>query len=424
MKGITLLTISALIILTIEACTPRQVKPSSESTGTTSHKIILSVLAGQSTSDAGIEEMINDFLRTHLPNVELEWERMDWGERFEAQMQAKFASGEVPDIMIGKAQDVATYVPTGNLAPAPASLVKLIDDAALPAVTVKGRVYGLPYNAFYQGVFYNKDIFKEYDLTVPTTQSDLSVLIRKLAAERITPFAAHFEEDWFVGNIVMQFAIGDVFTRTPNWGDEFRSGKVSFASSAPFHRVFDYVKEILDDSWPDAVAIGQAECDERFAKGQAAMYVTGTWTLQTINAVNPKMNVGVFPFPNQGGDARLIFEPNMTFMTSSKTTHPDAVENVLHSIFESRDLASEIFDYTKTSSMLKSINPDVPLLIQPDIDRYHKIDKVTDVTRGNTQLIWSFQEQVAKKVQDWLRGKASLQSVLDYADQNRALSAP
>jgi ABC-type glycerol-3-phosphate transport system substrate-binding protein len=424
MKAITLVTVSALIILTIEACTPRQVKPSSESTGTTSHKIILSVLAGQSTSDAGIEEMINDFLRTRLPNVELEWERMDWGERFEAQMQAKFASGEVPDIMIGKAQDVATYVPTGNLAPAPASLVKLIDDAALPAVTVKGRVYGLPYNAFYQGVFYNKDIFKEYELTVPTTQNDLSVLIRKLTAERITPFAAHFEEDWFVGNIVMQFAIGEVFTRTPNWGDEFRSGKVSFASSAPFRRVFDYVKEIHDDSWPDAVAIGQAECDERFAKGQAAMYVTGTWTLQTINAVNPKMNVGVFPFPNQGGDTRLIFEPNMTFMTSSKTTHPDAVEKVLHSIFESRDLASEIFDYTKTSSMLKNIKPDVPLLIQPDIDHYHKIDKVTDVTRGNTQLIWSFQEQVAKKVQDWLRGKANLQSVLDYADQNRALSAP
>ena len=138
------------------------------------------------------------------------------------------------------------------------------------------------------------------------------------------------------------------------------------------------------------------------------MYVTGSWTLQTINAVNPQMNMGVFPFPNQSGNARLIFEPNMTLMTSSKNSHSDAGDKVLHAIFASKDLASEIFDYTQTSSMLKNINPDVPLLIQPDIDRYHRMDMITDVTHGNTQLIWSFQEQVAKRLQDWLRGRVSL----------------
>jgi ABC-type glycerol-3-phosphate transport system substrate-binding protein len=385
---------------------------------------MLTVLAGQSTSDAGIEEMINDLLLSHVPSVELEWERMDWGERFEAQMQAKFASGEVPDIMVGKAQDVATYVPTGNLAPVPSTLVQCINEVALPAVTAKGRVFGLPYNAFYQGVFYNKDIFHRFGLKTPTTQRELSALILKFKAEHIVPYAAHFEENWYSGNIVMQFAIGEVFSRTPDWGDRFRALRVSFADSVAFRQVFAYAKDIVADSWADALAIGQSECDERFAKGEAAMYVTGSWTLQTINAVNPRMRVGIFPFPNQTGDAKLIFEPNMTFMKSSKSDHPDAVDNVLYAIFESKDLASEIFDYTKTSSMLKNISPEVPLLIQPDIDRYLKAGLVTDVTVGNTQLIWSFQEEVANRLQDWLRDKASLQSVLEYADQNRALSAP
>jgi ABC-type glycerol-3-phosphate transport system substrate-binding protein len=412
----------ALWCFSMIACAPKGQGPVEGDTKP--RKVLLTVLAGQSTSDAGIEEMINDLLRSRQPDVELEWERMDWGERFEAQMQAKLASGEVPDIMVGKAQDVATYVPTGNLAPAPVSLLQYISPVALPAVTVKGRVYGLPYNAFYQGVFYNKDIFDRYRLPTPTKQSQLSLLIRKFAAEHVTPFAAHFEEDWYVGNIVMQFAVGDVFSREPDWGDRFRSRKASFADSAPLRRVFAYVKEIRDESWSDALSIGQSECDERFAKGEAAMYVTGSWTLQTINAVNPHMHVGIFPFPNQTGDAKLIFEPNMTFMKSSKSEHPDAVDKALRAIFESKDLASQIFDYTKTSSMLKNIGPDVPLLIQPDIDRYLRIGQIIDVTVGNTQLIWSFQEEVAARLQDWLRDKASLQSVLDYADQNRSLSAP
>ena len=411
----------ALGCLMVVACTPRQPRPAQDAP---TRKVLLTVLAGQSTSDAGIEEMINDLLGTRYPDVELEWERMDWGERFEAQMQAKLASGEVPDIMVGKAQDVATYVPTGNIAPAPAPLVAHISPVALPAVTVKGRVYGLPYNAFYQGVFYNKDLFERHHVQPPTTPAQLASLVRTFTAEHVTPFAAHFEEDWYVGNIVMQFAVGDVFSREPDWGDFFRGRKASFSDSAAFQRVFTTVRQIREQSWPDALLIGQSECDERFAKGQAAMYVTGSWTLQTISAVNPRMHVGIFPFPNQAGDAKLLFEPNMTFMKSSRSEHADAVDKVLQAVFESRDLASQIFDYTKTSSMLKNIGPDVPLLIQPDIDRYLHAGQVTDVTVGNTQLIWSFQEEVASRLQDWLRDKASLQSVLDYADQNRALSAP
>ncbi len=32
---------------------------------------------------------------------------------------------------------------------------------ALKEVTVNGAVYGIPYNAWYQGVIYNKDIFEK-----------------------------------------------------------------------------------------------------------------------------------------------------------------------------------------------------------------------------------------------------------------------
>lgn len=385
-------------------------------------KVRLSVLAGQSTPDPGIEEMISDLVEREIPGVELEWESVGWGDKFQSQMQAKFASGEVPDIMIGKAQDVATYLPSGNIAPMPASLLRYVRDGAAASVSSGGVAYGLPYNAFYQGVFYNKDIFDRLGLEVPTTRAGLESAVRALRAAGVTPFAAAFGETWYAGNVVMQLAMGDVFNHEPKWGDRFRSGELSFSGSTAYRECMREMLYIRDASWPDCTTLDAADCDERFANGMAAMYVTGTWTLQTINAVNPGMRVGIFPFPSSSGSAKLIFEPNMTFMKSAKTSHPDLVDQVLAAVFGSRELASEILGFTRTSPLLKDAGPAIELPVQGDIDRYTRGRRVVDVTVGNTQLIWSFQEEVASDLAEWLQGKRSFASVLESADRNRNLS--
>ena len=149
-------------------------------------KVLLTVLAGQSTSDAGIEEMINDLLERTTPGIELDWERVDWGRQFQSQMQAKFAAGEIPDIMIGKAQDVATYLPSGNLSPIPPSVLGYVRDDALASVSSGGTVYGIPYNAFYQGVFYNKEIFGRLGLSPPRTLAELAAIVRTLRSAGVT----------------------------------------------------------------------------------------------------------------------------------------------------------------------------------------------------------------------------------------------
>ena len=77
--------------------------------------VTLTILAGQSTTDAGIEDMIDEALAEVYPNITLEWECVDWGNDFQPKMQQYMQSG-LPDIMIGKAQDVATYAPQGILA--------------------------------------------------------------------------------------------------------------------------------------------------------------------------------------------------------------------------------------------------------------------------------------------------------------------
>ena len=181
--------------------------------------------------------MIDVQLERTNPGTELDWERVDWGDKFQSQMQAKFAAGEVPDIMIGKAQDVATYLPSGNLAPIPPSALRFVRDDALGSVSSGGAAYGVPYNAFYQGVLYDKGIFERLGLSPPRTLEELAAAVRRLRSAGITPFASHFEESWYAGNIVMQFALGEVFERVPEWGDLF--ARASDPSRA--RRPFDFV---------------------------------------------------------------------------------------------------------------------------------------------------------------------------------------
>lgn len=382
----------------------------------------LTILEGQSTSDAGIEEMLTDKIKSEFPTVHLEWECVDWGEQFASQMQAKFASSEIPDIIIGKAQDVAAYAPSGYLAPLDDSLTRYIRADGLLAATVNGKIYGAPYNADYQGVLYNKNLFWRYNIQPPKTLRELKKIYARFKEVGILPMAAHFQENWYIGNITMQFATNQVFLHDPLWGNKLRKGEHSFQTSKEFQACIHQVKDVMDNTWSNALTMEQSESDKRFAQGEAAMYLTGSWSTQAIQAIHPDLPVGIFPYPNETGDAKLIFEPNLTFMKGSKTANSALVDKILLDIFKDNDLAESIYDFTQTSSMLKEVPSRYPTLIRSDVTDYIKAGKTTDVTVGNTQLIWSFQDSYSKKIGDWLKGKMTFPAVLDYMDDTKAYS--
>ncbi len=364
----------------------------------TAEKVTLSILAGQSTTDAGIEDFINKAVAKKYPNITLQWEAVDWGKDFHPKMQQYIQSG-LPDILVGKAQDVATYSAQnllGDMTGKP-YLSKVLD-AAIPGVTVNGKTYGLVYNALYQGVYYNRKLFADNNLKVPVTQAELLDVIGKLKAKGITPFATHMVDTWSIGNVTMQFAINDVFNKIPDWGDQLRAGKVSFATSPEYKISYGYNKLIYDNTWSkETFSLQQTDADARLVQGKAAMKVSGSWSIQNFMNVDENFDFGIFPFPNQTGDAKLIFEPNMCWMKSATTKYSDAVDQVLDVITSDKDLAVEIYNFTKTASMLKDVSPTFPNASQKDIDQYASAGKIIDANIGNNQLQWGgFQEENAK----------------------------
>lgn len=378
--------------------------------------VTLTVLAGQSTTDAGIEEMIDEALAKAYPNITLEWECVDWGNDFQPKMQQYMQSG-LPDIMIGKAQDVATYAPQGILGEIDATYLDRGLEAARQNVTIDGKTYGLVYNALYQGVYYNKDMFAENGWSVPKTQEELQAIIDDCNAKGIKPFASHMVDTWSIGNVTMQFAMNDEFNNDPTWGDKFRAGEVSFADDQMMQTAYQYNKLIYDNTYPETFSTEQTDCDAKMVLGEAAMKVSGSWSIQNFLDIDESFNFGIFPFPNQTGDSKLIFEPNITIMTSAESEHQDAINCVLDVLTSDKELAVEIYDYTKTAPMLKDVTPTFPNPSQADIDEYAANNMIVDVTLGNNQLVWGgFQEENAKDIAAWLQGDLSFEDCLAASD--------
>ncbi|MBO5371961.1 MAG: carbohydrate ABC transporter substrate-binding protein [Lachnospiraceae bacterium] len=381
--------------------------------------IYLSVLAGQSTPDAGIEDMIDEKVAEILPNVRLEWECVDWGENFDAEVNARFAAGDIPDILIGKAQDARHYYATGNLAEIEPMLLEEIEDSAKNTVMVDGIAYGIPYNSWYQGVIYNKKIFEKYKLDVPKSRLELEQVVDTLEKNGVVPFAGHFQENWSVGNTTMQFMLNNIFAKNPLWGDAFRDGKESYSDNAVIQDCMECNQYILEHTWEDALSVDQAACDNRFDNGEAAMYLTGTWSLQFSNQNQQSEEYGIFPYPNLTGDSKLIRETNMTFMKSATTEYSDEVDKIFEILISDEELMGEILNYTQTFSVKKEYKKEFESCLQDEINIYEKSGQIIEATVGNTQLIWFFQNDVAAQELMWLQGKKELDEVLMYADLHR-----
>jgi predicted nucleic-acid-binding protein len=147
------------------------------------------------------------------------------------------------------------------------------------------------------------------------------------------------------------------------------------------------------------------------------MKVSGSWSIQNFLDIDESFDFGIFPFPNQTGDSKLIFEPNITVMTSAESANQDAINKVLEVLTTDQDLAVQIYNFTKTASMLKDVTPTFENPSQTDIDKYASEGNIVDVTLGNNQLVWGgFQDENANDIAAWLQGQESFEDCLKASD--------
>ena len=80
------------------------------------------------------------------------------------------------------------------------------------------------------------------------------------------------------------------------------SGEAKIEGDEEFKNVFEKMNTLLSYANEDALALSDTTCYENFVNGEYAMTITGSYARGTIQSINPNLEIGVFPLPNDTYD--------------------------------------------------------------------------------------------------------------------------
>ncbi|GGL92101.1 sugar transporter [Streptomyces fumigatiscleroticus] len=205
------------------------------------------------------------------------------------------SSKSLPDIIQFDASEMPTFADAGGLVDLK-SLGLSTDDIPQGIVnfgSYKGTYYGAARSVNTLALFYNKDLLDEAGVRVPTTWAELRAAAKKLTQGKRYGLAlsAGGAED-------------GVFQFTPfmwsNGGDETELDSPQVAEA------LDYWKDLLKDGSLSKSTVNwtQADVNDQFMAGNAAMMINGPWQVETLNTDKSlHWEIAQIPVPEAGDDS-------------------------------------------------------------------------------------------------------------------------
>lgn len=252
--------------------------------------------------------------------------------------------------------------------------------SSIDYATVDGSIY-CSYPAFidYATVYYNKDLFEEYGVEVPTTWSEFDAAVKTFAENGITPLAlggnGEWDRFWLVQMAAPAFC-NDTLEALKNHEEADWTG---------MEELFDMFRTYSESGYmgKDFQATDGVGAQLAFTNGNTAMSIDGTWS----NAIYQDLDfeVGAFAMPDENG-VRYAQSGESNFMTyavSSKCENPDAAVEYLR-FLNSVEAEQIMEDYVGSIPITDDITPRDEMVEQfADFDEvgyniYHVLTALAD----------------------------------------------
>ncbi len=201
---------------------------------------------------------------------------------------------------------------------------------ALESNVYGGKLYGIPVTADMWFIYYNKRLFQQAGVAVPTTIDELLATIPKFKAQGIIPVVTDGKDGWPLAIIY-----DELIERTTGSFDTVHQAlyrKASF-TDPPFVAAATLFQNMVKAGLfqDDLITSDYGAARNLFGQEKAAMYIMGSWELGLVTDQNfPasfRDNIGVFKFPLiQGGPAKiddLMAWFGGNWVASSNSKHPD-----------------------------------------------------------------------------------------------------
>lgn len=269
---------------------------------------VFSNLPDRTSGQGYIEQMLFDQYMEENPDIIIETEELD-DESYKTKFKAYASGSDMPDLINvwGQPSFLDEVIDAGLIAelnPDDYADYGFIE-GSLEGFSKDGKLYGLARNTDVMAFYYNKQIFEDNGVEIPTTYDELLAACKTFNDAGIIPVSMDGSDKWpasiYINALYQQF---DGAAATTDVREAVQSGDYS---NENWEKALDLFEKTVDagmfQTGFETTDYGTAM--NLFTNGQAAMFYMGSWEMSmATNQDIPdeiRENIGVFNMPTVPG---------------------------------------------------------------------------------------------------------------------------
>ncbi|BBI35733.1 ABC transporter substrate-binding protein [Cohnella abietis] len=339
-KNVTMLMVMMLIVLTaLAGCgsktssTENDPKQEAASTTTATDKeepVTLKFLHFVPYSKAALDKFHEKY-----PYITIQFEQVDTVNYATVLKSRLAAKADVDIIGLHATQEELGWAAQNN------SLIDLsgapyldnIMPAAVQAGTVDGKVYAFAQGTYAIGVWYNKGIFEQAKVEIPTNWTDFLAAAEKIKQTGVAPLVISGKDTWTTSYYTMPQWI-ELETEQSALITKLKTGEAKW-TDPEFTNAYKQVEELVNKGYflngKGAVGITYDQAVLALQQGKAAMWIMGSWAIDKFEADFKDINVGVFPYPTNDASKQTVVPQVSDALLSgiAWSKHQDAVKKFI-----------------------------------------------------------------------------------------------
>ena len=255
-------------------------------------------------------------------------------------------------------------------------------ESALSAFTdSQGNVFAVPFAAVSHFVYYNKAIFEEQGIEVPTTFEEFLDVCQKLKDAGIQPLSNGIAANWDILECVLLGMVPNYITAEERPAYETGEKKMNDETWVEIYTDFAKLVPYLPDGFE---AIDNDNANVMFGLGQSAMLIDGSWSYGTLSGDDYDIDVGFFSIPApEGKAAGFSLHPDFGIAGNAASAHPEEVKAFLAWLAspEGAKIAAEVIP----AGFLPLINADVA----PEGSIISEMNAVGEGKNADRRFVWN-----------------------------------
>ena len=324
----------------------------------------LSFITWRGDDSEGYEAIINAFEEKY-PNIKVNIEYLKGGTTYDGIVTTRGMGGELDFYAAQPGGQTAAYVQSGYaLDISDQEFIKRVSPGALAAATYDGKTYGVAQAVSTLCVFYNKEIFAQYGLSIPKTWNEFIAICDTLKSNGVTPLVAGFSQHYIAQNFYKMMAAHMMPEKSPDLWQAVTMKEMTLQDE-PFPTILKDIQMLYDKGYyVDGVeGVDKHGAAALFAQGKVAMDVEGTWRTSTISTADGAPDFGMFSLPYTGNPDEIthVVAPNQVHLIFPGSKKIDAALK-FYDFMTTAEMAAAFSNHTSQVPTVKGTKVDSPIL--------------------------------------------------------------